>query len=227
MTLKNEFKAPKEVEERLNIKESTFDMIETPVMPTSTVGHILPPESPKLPGANIQAIHTTNSFPPISTESDQLNTLWKQCKIFLESGLLPEMIKTPAQAFTIASYGKALGIEPIIALKEVYVVKGKPSMSATLMKAFVHKKLPNALFHIKTSNEKECEIEVARDKSLAITPYRFTIEDAVRAGLRGDNWTKYPRAMLRSRCITEVCRAEFSDCFLGSIYDENEIKEIE
>jgi hypothetical protein len=50
----------------------------------------------------------------------------------------------------------------------------------------------------------------------------FTTADAQRAGLNGDNWRKYPAAMLRARCLSAICRAVFPDLCLG-LYDPDEL----
>ena len=51
------------------------------------------------------------------------------------------------------------------------------------------------------------------------------MEDAKRAGLGGkDNWRKYPKAMLRARCISGALRAWAPDAIGAGVYVEGEIE---
>ena len=52
--------------------------------------------------------------------------------------------------------------------------------------------------------------------------FRFSLEDAARAKLAGDNWQKYPAAMLRARVITAAARAYAPDV-LDGVYDPDEL----
>ena len=53
----------------------------------------------------------------------------------------------------------------------------------------------------------------------------WTIQDANRAGLGGDNWKKYPRAMLKARCKAALARDVYPDVLAGC-YEEDEGREI-
>jgi hypothetical protein len=54
----------------------------------------------------------------------------------------------------------------------------------------------------------------------------WTLADAQRAGLGGgDNWKKYPRAMLSARCKAELARDVYPDVLAG-VYETSEADEI-
>lgn len=169
------------------------------------------------------------TFVEIQKHSDlQLNR--EQAKIMVQSGLLPKHLDTPEKVFTVWLYGKALGLEIAQAVQDIYVVNGMACLSAKMMKALVHQKMPKAIFKITKSDELECIIEAGRDAN-SITTYRFTREKAERAGITTkpeyvngrptgkrvlkDNWANWGEEMLRWRNIAQVCRIEFYDCFLG------------
>lgn len=51
----------------------------------------------------------------------------------------------------------------------------------------------------------------------------FTMDDAKRAKLSGDNWQKYPQAMLYARALSKGARMFCPDVFGGAVYAEGEI----
>lgn len=202
-----EFFIPKEVQDRLE-KKPLIEMEETKV--------------------DIQKEERVVSVDIVKSgalnEVQMFELIQRQCVPFIKSGLFKDM--DISKAVTISLMGKALGIEPIIALRCISVINGKAVLESALMKALVHKKLPHAIFNFKESTTEKCVVEASRGKDSPPHTYSFTLEDAQRAGLLNkDNWKKYPEDMLRNRCISRVCRAEFSDCFMGSVYTEEELKE--
>jgi hypothetical protein len=86
----------------------------------------------------------------------------------------------------------------------------------------VLRRVPGAVFEVSESTNDRCVVLAARP-GRPEHEFAFSMEDAKAAGLTGkDNWKKYPRAMLRSRAITEAARAVFPDAVLGT-YDPDEL----
>lgn len=157
-------------------------------------------------------------------DRDQLNTFKSQMLTLVKSGLLPNHVKTPEQAFTIAQMGRELGVPHMTAFSSIYVVSGKPALSADLMLALIRKKNPQAIINFLELTNECCSIEVTRDKAHKPTKISFSMADAERAGIaNGATWKKYPRALLRSRCISEMARAIFPDALLGFSYTPEEL----
>lgn len=148
----------------------------------------------------------------------------EQIKHFVASGLLPNHVNTPQKALAIAQMGKELGLEPMTAFSSIYVVNGKPSLSAELMQALIYKKIPNAeIIFLEISNS-ACKIKARRSANVPYTEIAFTIDDAKSAGLaNGGTWQKYPRALLRSRAVSEMARTLFPDCLAGFSYTPEEL----
>src|SRR4029077_8382708 len=68
-----------------------------------------------------------------------------------------------------------------------------------------------------------CEIVFTR-KGRPLTPSSvFTLEDAERAGLKGDNYRKFPRNMLFARAITNGARVHCPEVFVGAVYTPDEL----
>lgn len=142
---------------------------------------------------------------------------------FVRTNLLPNHIKTPEQACYLMLKGAELGIPPIHALEQIYLIQGKTTMKAELMKAQVHAKMPNAIFRIKSTDAKKCVIEAARPGDEP-TVFTYSMDDAKAAGdANKDQYKKRPATMLRWRCIAEVCRSIFPDCIMGVSYTPEEL----
>lgn len=153
------------------------------------------------------------------------NALREQAKAIVTSGFLPKAINTPEKAITIMLAGRELGIGPMQAIRSIHVIDGKPVLSADLMAGLVHQRVRGALLRVVESTNEICTIDAARPGQEP-TRFEFSIEDAKAAGLTGkDNWKKYPRAMLRARCIAEAARAVFPDAVAGA-YVEDELQPI-
>ena len=115
------------------------------------------------------------------------------------TGFLPEHIKNPGQALAIMLTGRELGMGPMRALRSLAMVKGKVVESADSQLARFKTDGGRAVFKELTDARAELHLRHPNgDEHVEV----FTIEDARRAGLNGDNWRKYPKAMLRSRVIT-------------------------
>jgi hypothetical protein len=144
-----------------------------------------------------------------------------------KSALLPEKLrgKAPDIAVTLMA-GQELGLSPMAALRGVYVVNGRPALAADTMVGLAHASGLCEYFVCVESTDKIATYETKRKG--APTPQRlsFTIEQAKRAGLGGDVWTKYPDSMLRARCKSFLARDVYSDVLAGVI-EEHEVEEIQ
>lgn len=165
----------------------------------------------------------------LNPDKNEFETMQRQCRTAVVSGLLPaEYTKGSeqqrlAKALVVAMKGRELGIPMMQAFSSIHVIKGKPAMSAELMLALIYRTHPAAIVNFTKLNDQECCISAQRPRG-TFTDFKFTIDDARSAGLlSNDVWRKYPRAMLRSRCITEMARTLFPDAILGVSYTPEEL----
>jgi len=105
----------------------------------------------------------------------------------------------------------------------IVIIQGKPTMSAEVMLAMIFKNCPGTkIQYLEVTNEK-CTIKASRPGGEPST-FSFSMADAKAAGLdTKENWRKYPRAMLRSRCISELARSLFPDSLSGVSYTAEEL----
>lgn len=138
----------------------------------------------------------------------------------VKTGFLPEAIKTPAQAVAIILTGREMGLGPMQSLRSIGIIKGKPVVAADLQLAIFHRhggrskwvSLTDSVAQLKLHHPngvEHCEL--------------FTMEDARKAGLASSPmYAKYPKAMLRSRCITAALKSiGFEPC--AGAYDPEEL----
>jgi len=157
--------------------------------------------------------------------ASEFEVMQRMSRMFQESGLYKNVANV-AQAIAIVQTGRELGIGPSMALREMYIIpgQGRPTLSAALLGALVQRDHGDGAIRVVESTNDVCRVQYRRrswEKPQEIT---FTMEDARRAELvkAKSNWEKYPRAMLRSRAVSEACRAGFSDSIMG-LYSTEEL----
>jgi len=145
--------------------------------------------------------------------------------MFSKSSLLPPDLRgKEADVFVSIMAGQELGLPPMAALRGVHVVKGKPVLAADSMVGVV---LGSGLAeYFSCIDESATSVTYETKRKGSPHPQRCTwgLEDAKRAGLDGENWRKYPRAMLKARCKAMLARDVYPDVLAGC-YDEDEARD--
>lgn len=129
----------------------------------------------------------------------------EQLQILIDSKSLPANIKTIEQAFTIAQFGKDLGLKPLQAFHQIYNIQGRLSLSAKALGGLLwsngigYKTLQDFDLVVKGKDKDGNDI---KDRVTTIEFYRGNIvekasfywSDAVKAGwTTKDNWMKMPK----------------------------------
>lgn len=144
-------------------------------------------------------------------------------KILATSALLPDGLRNkPGDVLVTIITGHELGLSPMQAIRGLHVIKGRAVMSADLAVALVKRHPGCEWFRMVESDDKAATYETQRKGDPKPTRLSFTIQQAQQAGLGGDNWKKYPAAMLRARCSLALARAVYPDTMLG-VYDPDEL----
>lgn len=132
-------------------------------------------------------------------------------------------IQTPDQALALMLIAQAEGLHPAIAARDYHIIKGKPSLKADAMLARFQRaggkvewiEYSKERVAAKFSHPQSGEVEIS-----------WTLEDAKRANLTTEMWSKYPRQMLKSRVISEGVRTCYPDCTAG-VYSEEEVADLQ
>lgn len=137
---------------------------------------------------------------------------------------IPEALqKSPADVLAIVMAGAELGLAPMQSIRALVLIKGKPTLSADAMGALVKSRRDVCEYLLlKHSDGTRATYETKRNGDPAPTTMGFTLDEAKAAGLNGDNWRKFPAAMLRARALSAICRAVYPDLLLG-VYDPDEL----
>ena len=147
-------------------------------------------------------------------------------EIFAKSGMFPD-IKTQAQACVKILAGRELGISPIEAMTNIYIVNNKIALTTKLMGA-LFKKNKGYDYTLEVLTDTECIIafyKIEQDKKTELGKSSFTIKDAAKAGLvNKDNWKSYPRNMLFARALSNGIRWYAPETSCG--YDYEEIEDV-
>ena len=122
--------------------------------------------------------------------------------------------------------GHESGIGPMQALSEISVINGRPCMSAKLMRALVHRAGHDLWFEVKSNTKVTICARRADWPEDRVAKVTWTMDDAKAAGLAGgQNYRKYPRAMLAARATGEICRDNFADVLGGIGYTPEELSD--
>lgn len=161
--------------------------------------------------------------PDASLTMDTLRAQMEAAKRYVDSGLLPSGIKTPQQALTIMQVGREVGVPATYALRNIHVIQGKPACSAELLMALVRRTYGQAAIRVREATNESCTVEYREAGWDGVSSLTFTMEDAKKARLHTkEMWQQYPRAMLRSRAVSEAVRTAFPECLAG-LYTPEEL----
>ena len=136
-------------------------------------------------------------------------------EVFVQSGMFPDA-KQVATAASKLIVGRGLGLSDYDSMAGLHIIKGKVVLAANTMASAI--KASGKYDYRAKTTESECTItfyEVTGSTKEEIGSTTFTIQDANNAGLRGDNWRKWPKAMLFARAISAGYREHCPDA-LGS-----------
>ena len=131
--------------------------------------------------------------------------------------------RKPEEAAMLILTGAELGLSPMLALRGIYVVSGKPVLSADLMVAVIRRSGQCESWRVVESTGDRCTITTRRRGESHDATRTWTMADAKRAGVTGKSvWAQYPAAMLRHRCAADLAREVYPDVLMG-LYDPEEL----
>lgn len=168
---------------------------------------------------------------------DAPKTEMETLQVLIDSKSLPANIKTLEQAFTIAQFGKDLGMKPMQAFHQIYNIQGRLALSSKALGALLwssgisYRTIQDFELVVKGKDKDGNDI---KDRVTTIEFYRGQIKetasfywtDAVKAGwTTKDNWVKMPKHMMYARCLALGANRIAPDKILG-LYTVEEMADI-
>lgn len=154
-----------------------------------------------------------------------LTEVMEYSKAVAAASIIPRAFQgKPADVLVAVEYGNALGIRPVVALSEINVINGTPSLSASLMASLARQ----AGHKVRVTSEPTsatCTIVRADDPEFE----HVVTWDEARArsnGLWGKgHWAKDPQVMLEWRAISACVRKACPEVLAGLRYTPEEVQE--
>jgi len=152
--------------------------------------------------------------PIVANNLDDLKRLAQMCA---ESGFFQDA-RQLAQACVKIAAGAEYGLPPVVSMTGINVIKGRVTLSANTMAAIMKR----AGYKLKTrfDGEQSCAITVIDPDGEELGVSSFSMDDARRAGLGGENWKKFPRNMLFARAVSNAARWFAPEVLTGAITPE-------
>jgi hypothetical protein len=172
-------------------------------------------------------VSTPKSDPPmvslaiIPRNMDEVRLL---AKSIAGSILLPDALKREPDVIMAVIAGLELGLPPMASLRGINVIKGRPCLTAATMVAVVLGRGVAEYFECVEDLPDSVTYETKRAGGKNPQRATWTLDDAKRAQLSGDNWHKYPSDMLHARCMARLARRVYPDLLAG-IYTPDEIEQ--
>lgn len=145
----------------------------------------------------------------------------RRAKAYSESGYWPDT-KSIAQALVKIEAGQSLGLPPLVAMSEVHVIDGKPTLGAGALASLV-KTSGRYDYQVVELTPTRCVLRFI-DRGEPIGDSTFDLNNAKDAGLAGRGpWKQYPRNMLFARAISNGVAWFCPDVVSGRVYTPEEI----
>lgn len=164
--------------------------------------------------AAVRASQTMDPMVPQS-EVDVLRSLFHLAETIKDTEFVPKGLRgsTPKVLSAILT-GRELGVGPMTALRNIYVIEGKADFSAALQLALIRSAGHSV---IGSADGDRAQVVGTRADNQDRLEVEWTMERAKQAGLsEKDNWKRHPESMLWARAVTELADRLFSDVLAGS-----------
>lgn len=134
-------------------------------------------------------------------------------------------MKDVNSVLALMAVAQAEGLHPASAARDYHIIQGRPALKADAMLARFQQAGGRVDWTEYTDSQVTGRFTHPNGGSLEVT---WTIAQAQAVGLvkSGSGWSKFPRAMLRSRCISEGIRSVYPGCVVGS-YTPEEVADFE
>lgn len=174
-----------------------------------------------------------------------LDEAYRLSQALAMAGLMPKDLRgKPSDVLAILLYGQEVGLAPMQAIQGIYVVNGRPTLSAQTWLALLRRAGHKAFVPCKTCDapgeehmpgkahadhpyepdhdDRHCRVTIVRGDTGASHTESFSLDDARTAGLANkDIWKQHPRRMTLARATSNCARFIVPEVAMG-FYGEGE-----
>ena len=148
--------------------------------------------------------------------------LCQMARVMSSSALVPASLRRkPEDVLLVLMTGRALGIDPMTALNQCYVVDGKVTIAPKLRLALLHNSGRGTIRPVETSAER-CTGRVFDATGNLLEERTYTMADVPQSLSKRQNWQQYPARMLWWRLAGYLLDDHFPEVGLG-IYSPDEL----
>lgn len=169
-------------------------------------------------GANVAAIVPTN-----------IEELWRVAQLFAKSGLGPNELKGKPEAIaTVLMLGLELGLKPMFALSNIYIVNGRPTVWGKAIPALLYQNgFALREWTVGEGDQLVAHCEITRPDGVKGSR-SFSMQQARKAGLANKSgpWQHYPDRMCAMRA-RGFAWADFAADVSGGLYLAEEMEDAE
>lgn len=162
---------------------------------------------------------------------EELREIWKIAAAVAPTEFVPQALRgKPEKVFAAMLTGRELGVGMMTSLRHIYIVDGKPDLSAALQMALIRRRGHRISG---TATATEAEVSGERADTGDTMTVRWDLAKALQAGLidkieegkavarseRGNAkpWERHTQMMLWHRCVTQLADMLFADCLVGTV----------
>lgn len=182
--------------------------------------------------------HRTVGLP----DADEAQRFWKLAHTVSNTKMVPGDFRgKPEAVLACMLAGREIGLGAMESLRSFYIVDGKPSESAELLHTLAARQGHD--IWVVSADNRHCEVHGRHRDWPDDRPDLVVTWDAETAAIAGliewqcveawprhqqgcsckSNWRSYPRAMFRSRAITEAVRSVCPEVTVGATYSPEEL----
>lgn len=172
----------------------------------------------RVPGGELQQ-HRPDQMARLRQWAELYVEIGTAAKYLASTDFVPDGLRGKPEAVAAAMMkGSELGIDPLDALQNIHVVKGKVGFAAEFMRRRIIE--AGHEIRIKESTDARCVIQGRRKGTEEWQQVTFTAENAKTAGI---DIKSYPADKLVARASSRLCRRVFPDVLGGSLIIEDVI----
>jgi hypothetical protein len=172
------------------------------------------------PGAGTVVQYVT---PPVDSWIQAFGEIVKLAEYIARTSFVPDGMRgDPAAVAAAILAGREAGVDPMTALQNFDVIKGKPAMKPVLMRALVQAQ-GHEIRYVETSDTKVV-VEGRRRGSDDWTRVTFTAQQARNAKI---DLGGYPEDKLVARATSRLCKRHFGDVIAGMPYSTDEAEDLD